>query len=65
MVNIRRVSKVEKASIVDQVRKNIWPAIEQGKVKPRIAYRAPLMAATSARKLLTDDERYGSVLLYP
>ncbi|ONK61196.1 uncharacterized protein A4U43_C08F27210, partial [Asparagus officinalis] len=55
----------KKAEIVHEVEKNVWPAIEAGKVKPVVYKSIPLSEAAEAHKLMESSEHIGKILLIP
>ncbi|CAI9279741.1 unnamed protein product [Lactuca saligna] len=57
----RRLEK--KGEIVSEVEKNVWPAIEQGKVKPVVYNYFPLSEAGEAHKLMETSTHIGKILL--
>ncbi|GAB2301143.1 hypothetical protein Dimus_035176 [Dionaea muscipula] len=54
-----------KAVIVSEVEKNVWPAIAAGKVKPVIYKHFPLSETAEAHKLLESSQHIGKILLLP
>ncbi|CAA7054675.1 unnamed protein product [Microthlaspi erraticum] len=52
-----------KAIIVAEVEKNVWPAIEAGKVKPVIYKYLPLSQAAEAHSLIESSSHIGKILL--
>ncbi|KAE8700499.1 Beta-galactosidase 8 [Hibiscus syriacus] len=55
----------EKAAIVNEVEKNVWPAIISGKVKPVIYQQFPLGEAAEAHRLMESGNHIGKILLIP
>ncbi len=53
----------EKAAIVSQVRRFVWPLIADGVVKPVIDARLPLAQAADAHRRVESSEHVGKVLL--
>ncbi|WP_020663354.1 NAD(P)H-quinone oxidoreductase [Amycolatopsis benzoatilytica] len=53
----------QKAAIVADVRKRLWPLVERGSVKPIIGDIVPMAEAASAHRMLEDGEIFGKVLL--
>lgn len=53
----------EKAEIVKGVRHQIWPLIEQGKIRPVIDRRYPMAEAAEAHALVETNDHFGKVLL--
>ena len=54
-----------KAMVVNEVEKNVWPAIAAGKVKPIIYKYFPLSEAGEAHRLMESSEHIGKILLVP
>ncbi|KAG8363001.1 hypothetical protein BUALT_BualtUnG0014900 [Buddleja alternifolia] len=63
--DIRTQSMDQKASIIGQVQKLLWPVIEEGKVRPRVGVRLSLTAAGAAPKFLTNKTLAQNIILYP
>ncbi|KAJ7562209.1 hypothetical protein O6H91_03G059000 [Diphasiastrum complanatum] len=61
---LRSRTTKNKAQIVAEVLANVWPAIEQGKVKPIIYKALPLEDAAEAHRLIEGDHM-GKILLIP
>ncbi|URD99403.1 Quinone oxidoreductase [Musa troglodytarum] len=62
---LRNRSLENKAKIVAEVKKHVWPAIAAGKVKP-IVYKAfPLSEAAEAHRLMEGSSHVGKILLIP
>jgi putative PIG3 family NAD(P)H quinone oxidoreductase len=53
----------EKAEIVKGVREQIWPLVEQGKIRPIIDRRFPMAEAAEAHALVETNDHFGKVLL--
>ncbi|OMO65083.1 Alcohol dehydrogenase superfamily, zinc-type [Corchorus olitorius] len=62
---LRTRSKEEKAEIVNEVEKNVWPAIMSGKVKPVVYKQFPLGEAAEAHRLMESSKHIGKILLIP
>lgn len=60
---LRTRSVEEKAGIVKEVEKNVWPAIMSGKVKPVVHQRFPLGEAAEAHRLMESGNHVGKILL--
>ncbi|VFQ86026.1 unnamed protein product [Cuscuta campestris] len=60
---LRNRSAENKALIVSEVEKNVWPAIESGKVKPVVNWRFPLAEAAEAHRLMESSNHIGKILL--
>eukprot|EP00252_Welwitschia_mirabilis_P013385 TRINITY_DN29479_c0_g1_i1.p1 TRINITY_DN29479_c0_g1~~TRINITY_DN29479_c0_g1_i1.p1 ORF type:complete len:327 (-),score=75.51 TRINITY_DN29479_c0_g1_i1:339-1319(-) len=54
-----------KAKIVEEVHKHIWPAIQQGKVKPIIHSVLPMSEAAEAHRIMQSSSHIGKILLVP
>jgi NADPH:quinone reductase len=55
----------QKAAIVEGVRRNVWPLVEDGSVRPVVHATIPFDRAAEAHRLLEDGEAFGKVLLVP
>lgn len=55
----------EKAAIVDSVRRNVWPMLLDGRLRPVVHARLPLAEAAAGHELLASGEVFGKVLLVP
>src|SRR5699024_5219836 len=55
----------EKAIIMGDVARRVWPLVTDGTVRPVIHDRLPLGEAAEAHRLLADGEAFGKVLLIP
>ncbi|PSS24677.1 Quinone oxidoreductase [Actinidia chinensis var. chinensis] len=62
---LRNRSLENKASIVSEVEKNVWPAIVEGKVKPVVYKCLPLSEAADAHRLIESGDHIGKILLVP
>ncbi|XP_062162292.1 uncharacterized protein LOC133869335 [Alnus glutinosa] len=62
---LRYRSPENKALIVSEVEKNVWPAIVAGKVKPVIYKSFPLSEAAEAHRLMESSKHIGKILLVP
>ncbi|PSS10278.1 Quinone oxidoreductase [Actinidia chinensis var. chinensis] len=62
---LRNRSLENKASIVSEVEKNVWPAIVEGKVKPVVYKCLPLSEAAEAHRLIESSNHIGKILLIP
>lgn len=54
-----------KALIVSEVEKNVWPAIAAGKVKPVVYKYLPLAAAAEAHSIMESSIHIGKIILVP
>ncbi|XXG70443.1 hypothetical protein AAC387_Pa06g3205 [Persea americana] len=62
---LRTRSPENKALIVSEVEKNVWPAITAGKVKPVVYKSFPLYEAAEAHRLMESSKHIGKILLIP
>lgn len=62
---LRHRSPENKAVIVKEVEKNVWPAIAEGKVKPVVYKAYPLSDAAEAHRLMESSRHIGKILLLP
>ncbi|XP_061363050.1 uncharacterized protein LOC133306704 isoform X2 [Gastrolobium bilobum] len=62
---LRNRSPENKAVIISEVEKNVWPAIAEGKVKPVINKSFPLSEAAEAHRLMESSQHIGKILLVP
>ncbi|XP_035823496.1 quinone oxidoreductase PIG3 [Zea mays] len=62
---LRNKSLANKAEIVSEVEKNVWPAVTAGKVKPVIYKTFPLCEAAEAHRLMEATTHIGKILLLP
>ncbi|KAL2341947.1 hypothetical protein Fmac_009887 [Flemingia macrophylla] len=62
---LRNRSVENKAVIVSEVEKNVWPAIVEGKVKPVVYKYFPLSEAAEAHRLMESSQHIGKILLLP
>jgi putative PIG3 family NAD(P)H quinone oxidoreductase len=60
---LRSRSQAEKTMIIQGVRREVWPLIENGAVRPVIDRSFPLAEAESAHRLLESSAHVGKVLL--
>ncbi|XP_058199431.1 uncharacterized protein LOC131314655 [Rhododendron vialii] len=58
-------STENKALIVNEVEKNVWPAIMAGKVKPVVYKYLPLSEAAEGHRLMESSNHIGKILLVP
>src|SRR5919112_6521585 len=54
-----------KAEIVESVRREVWPDVERGVIRPIVDRRMPMSRAAEAHALLESSEHIGKVLLLP
>jgi NADPH:quinone reductase-like Zn-dependent oxidoreductase len=62
---LRRRTPENKAAIVAQVEKVVWPAIVAGKVKPVVHKSFPFSEAAEAHRLIESSNHIGKILLLP
>ena len=62
---LRHRSPENKAAIVREVEKHVWPAIAAGKVKPVVYKTLPLSKAAEAHGLMESSANIGKILLIP
>ena len=62
---MRNRSVENKAVIIDEVEKNVWPAIAEGKVKPVVYKYFPLSEAAEAHRVMESSQHIGKILLVP
>ena len=55
----------QKAAIVAAVREELWPAIEDGRVRPVVDQVLPMSEAAEAHRLLEASGHIGKLLLQP
>lgn len=62
---LRNRSPENKAVIVNEVERIVWPAIEAGSVKPVVYRSFPLSEAAEAHRLMESSDHIGKILLFP
>ncbi|GKV45899.1 hypothetical protein SLEP1_g52927 [Rubroshorea leprosula] len=62
---LRNRTLEEKAVIVKEVEKNVWPVIVEGKVKPVVCKHFPLVEAAEAHRHMESSKHVGKILLLP
>lgn len=62
---LRNRTPENKAIIVSEVEKHVWPAIAAGKVKPVIHKAFPLSEVVEAHRLMESSAHIGKILLIP
>jgi NADPH:quinone reductase len=60
---LRPRSVAEKGAIADALRQEVWPLLEQGRVKPIIYRTYPLKEAAAAHRLMESSEHIGKIVL--
>jgi putative PIG3 family NAD(P)H quinone oxidoreductase len=53
----------EKAAIVRGVRDEVWPLVEDGRIRPIVYRKLPMSQAAEAHRLLESSEHFGKILL--
>ncbi|OIV91641.1 hypothetical protein TanjilG_09053 [Lupinus angustifolius] len=61
---LRNRSPENKALIINEVEKNVWPAIAEGKVKPIVYITFPLSEAAEGHRLMESNQHIGKILLF-
>jgi len=62
---LRSRSTAEKSAIVAAVRANVWPMLDDGRLRPVVHARLPLDRAGDAHRLLESGTVFGKLLLVP
>ncbi|XP_057537153.1 uncharacterized protein LOC130814903 [Amaranthus tricolor] len=62
---LRNRTLENKAVIIKEVEKNVWPAIIEAKVKPIVHKYFPLSRAVEAHQLMESSKHIGKILLVP
>ncbi|KAK1275565.1 putative mannitol dehydrogenase [Acorus gramineus] len=62
---LRNRSTENKAEIIREVEKHVWPAIEAGKVKPVVCKSFSFSEAVEAHRLMESSTHIGKILLTP
>ena len=60
---LRSRTVAEKAEVAEAVRKNIWPLLAAGRVKPTIHATFPLAEASEAHRLMETSNHIGKIVL--
>jgi NADPH:quinone reductase len=60
---LRARTVAQKAAVAEGVRKNVYPLIESGKVRPVIFKTFPLAAASEAHRLMESSNHIGKIVL--
>jgi NADPH:quinone reductase-like Zn-dependent oxidoreductase len=53
----------QKAEVADAVRKNVWPLLASGRVRPVIHATFPLVEASEAHRLMETSNHIGKIVL--
>jgi NADPH2:quinone reductase len=62
---LRNRSLAEKAAIRDQLKREVWPLVESGKITPVVEAKLPLGEAQKAHSLMAGSGHIGKILLAP
>jgi NADPH2:quinone reductase len=62
---LRRRTVGEKAGIAAELKKYVWPLLEEGKIKPIVYQTFHLSEATAAHRLLESSQHIGKIVLIP
>jgi putative PIG3 family NAD(P)H quinone oxidoreductase len=60
---LRSRTVAQKAAVADAVRKNVWPLLAAGKVRPVIFATFPLAEASEAHRLMESSNHIGKIVL--
>ena len=60
---LRARSIAAKATVMDALRKRVWPLLESGAIKPTIEQVLPIEQAAEAHRLIASDQTFGKVVL--
>ncbi|XP_047957099.1 quinone oxidoreductase PIG3-like [Salvia hispanica] len=60
---LRNRSLENKAAIVNEVEKHVWPAIAEGKIKPVVYKRLPLEEAAEGHRIMESSKHIGKIIL--
>jgi NADPH2:quinone reductase len=60
---LRARSNAEKGAIRDAIRREVWPLLETGKIKPVVDRTFPLAEAQAAHARMAKSEHIGKILL--
>jgi putative PIG3 family NAD(P)H quinone oxidoreductase len=63
--SLRARPPADKARVVAGVRREVWPLVEAGAVKPIIHTTFPMAAAAEAHRLLESSDHLGKIVLLP
>ncbi|MEW2143539.1 NAD(P)H-quinone oxidoreductase [Micromonospora vinacea] len=61
--SLRSRPLAEKAEIVQGVRDEVWPLVEEGRIQPIVDRRLPMTEAAQAHRLVESSDHFGKVLL--
>ncbi|HWC62738.1 MAG TPA: NAD(P)H-quinone oxidoreductase [Rhizomicrobium sp.] len=62
---LRNRSVAEKAAICAAIKREVWPLVERGRIKPVVEARLPLGEAGKAHALMAGSGHIGKILLLP
>ena len=62
---LRARSVEEKGRIAEALRREVWPLLETGRVKPLVAATFPLAEAAAAHRLMESSTHIGKIVLVP
>jgi NADPH:quinone reductase-like Zn-dependent oxidoreductase len=62
---LRNRGVAEKAAIRDAIKREVWPLVVAGKIKPVVETRLPLEEAQKAHELMASSRHIGKILLVP
>ncbi|MBG56607.1 MAG: NAD(P)H-quinone oxidoreductase [Deltaproteobacteria bacterium] len=62
---LRHRSKKEKAELAQSLRKEVWPLMDSGTIRPIIHQTFPLEKAADAHRLMENSNHIGKILLKP
>jgi NADPH:quinone reductase len=60
---LRSRTIAQKAAVADAVRRNIWPLLAAGRVRPVIYATFPLAEASEAHRLMETSKHIGKIVL--
>ena len=60
---LRIRSVAQKALVAESVRRNVWPLLAEGRVKPVIHATFPLDRASEAHRLMESSQHVGKIVL--
>ena len=63
--SLRMRPAAAKARVVEGVRREVWPLVEAGAIKPIIDTRIPMAEAGEAHRLMESSGHFGKILLLP
>jgi NADPH:quinone reductase-like Zn-dependent oxidoreductase len=60
---LRSRTVAEKGAVAEAVRKNVWPLLAQGRVRPIIHASFPMADASAAHELMESSSHIGKIIL--